>query len=118
LHGWRDNVEYEKTFNIYGNDWGAVQQLMKENPLFAKRLYENLPYTAAEVIWATRHEMARTVEDILSRRTRALLLDAKASVAIAPQIAALMASELGYDTNWQKQQMQKYADLAGGYMLD
>jgi len=118
LHGWMDNVEYEKTFNIYGNDWNAVQQLMKENPLFAQRLHENLPYTTAQVIWAIRNEMARTVEDILSRRTRALLLDAKASLEIAPQIAVLMASELGYDINWQEQQVQKYNELARGYMLD
>jgi len=117
LHGWMDNVEYEKTFNIYGNDWSAVQQLMKENPLFAKRLHENLPYTTAQVIWAVRNEMARTVEDILSRRTRALLLDAKASVAIASIVAELMANEFGYDTNWQKQQVVDYSELARGYML-
>ena len=90
---------------------------MKENPLFAKRLHENLPYTTAQVIWAVRNEMARTVEDILSRRTRALLLDAKASVAIASIVAELMANEFGYDTNWQKQQVVDYSELARGYML-
>jgi len=117
LHGWKDNVESENAFNIYGEEWSAVQQLIKENLNFAKRLHENLPYTTAEVIWAIRHEMARTVEDILSRRTRALLLDAKASVAIAPPIAALMANELGHDEHWQKQQVADYDELARGYML-
>ena len=117
LHGWRDNVESEKSFNIYGIDWSAVRQLINENPIFAERLHENLPYTTAEVIWAIRHEMACTVEDILSRRTRALLLDAKASVAIAPKIAALMASELGHDEHWQKQQVADYGELARGYIL-
>jgi len=117
LHGWQENRAAEKSFNVYGKDWIAVQQLILENPIFAKRLHENLPYTTAEVIWAIRHEMARTVEDILSRRTRALLLDAKASVAIAPKIAELMASELQYDTNWQKQQVADYDELARGYIL-
>ena len=118
LHGWQENSEAEKPLNVYGEDWSGIERIIKENPIFAERLHENLPYTMAEVIWAIRNEMAHTVEDILSRRTRALLLDAKASVEIAPQIAELMASELGYDINWQEQQVQKYNELARGYMLD
>ena len=43
-----------------------------------------LPYVEAEVVWAVREEMARTVEDVLARRTRALLLDARASLRAAP----------------------------------
>jgi len=117
LHGWAENVEAEKSFNIYGADWMNVQQLIQENPLFAERLHENLPYVAGEVMWAVRHEMARTVEDVLSRRTRALLLDAKASVAAAPKVAAMMARELGYDTKWQEQQVSHYRALAQGYMI-
>lgn len=117
LHAWQDNVASANTFNIYGEDWSGIQQLIKENSSFAKQLHPYLPYTVAEVIWAIRHEMARTIEDVLSRRTRALLLEAKASVAIAPAVAALLASELGRDLIWQKEQIQQYHDLAKGYML-
>jgi glycerol-3-phosphate dehydrogenase len=115
LHGWMENTETERTFSVYGADWAGVQKILQENSAFAQRLHANLPYFAGEVIWAVRHEMARTVEDVLGRRTRALLLDAKASIEIAPQVAALMAHELGYDEAWQKQQVEKYSDLANGY---
>jgi glycerol-3-phosphate dehydrogenase len=95
-----------------------VQKILQENSAFAQRLHSGLPYLAAEVIWAVRNEMARTVEDVLSRRTRALLLDAKASVEIAPKVAELLARELGYNENWQKQQVQNYRDLASGYIIN
>jgi glycerol-3-phosphate dehydrogenase len=77
-----------------------------------------MTYVAGEVIWAVRNEMARTVEDVLARRTRALLLDAKASVEIAPQVAELMARELGCGENWQKQQVENYRELGKGYVLE
>ena len=117
LHGGEGDFVAEDAFNIYGNDQPAIQQLINENSIFAERLHENLPYTTAEVIWAMRHEMARTVEDILSRRTRALLLDAKASINLAPPIAALLAKELGRDATWQKQQIAAYTALAQAYIL-
>ena len=72
---------------------------------------------AAEVIWAVRHEMARTVEDFLSRRTRALLLDARTSMEIAPQVAALMAETLKQDANWESAQVAAYNELAEGYLV-
>ncbi|MCG3118018.1 MAG: Aerobic glycerol-3-phosphate dehydrogenase [bacterium] len=117
LHGWSEEKLTENPWQVYGTDREGVQKLRQENPVFARRLHANLPYAAAEVIWAVRHEMARTVEDVLARRTRALLLDASASVEIAPQVAALMAPELGCDENWQKQQVANYRELARGYML-
>ena len=64
-------------------------------PTGATPLHPRLPYRAGEVVWAVRHEMARTVEDVLARRTRALLLDARASAEIAPAVAALMADGAG-----------------------
>jgi glycerol-3-phosphate dehydrogenase len=71
-----------------------------------------------QVIWAVQHEMARTIEDVLSRRTRALLLDAAESVAIAPQVAAIMAAELEKDEAWIKNQVEEYSQLAKHYMLN
>jgi glycerol-3-phosphate dehydrogenase len=59
--------------------------------------------------------MPLTLEDMLARRTRALFLDARASEAIAPEVAWLMAQELGFDENWQKGQLEIYRDLIKSY---
>ncbi len=72
---------------------------------------------AVQVVWAVRHEMARTVEDVLSRRTRTLLLDARASINMAPKVAELMADELGRDAAWQREQVETYTALARGYLI-
>ena len=60
--------------------------------------------------------MARTVADVLTRRTRALFLDAAASMAAAPLVASLMAEELGYDPEWCRSQVEEYGKLAAGYL--
>ena len=70
---------------------------MRATPSLAAPLHAQLPYTGAEVVWAARHEMARTVEDVLARRTRALFLNARAAEAMAPEVARLMGGELGWD---------------------
>jgi glycerol-3-phosphate dehydrogenase len=80
-------------------------------------LHPDLPYLAGEVVWAARNELARTVEDVLSRRTRALLLDARASIAAAPRVAELMAAELGHDASWSEAQVRAYRTLAEQYLL-
>ncbi|MGV3531815.1 MAG: glycerol-3-phosphate dehydrogenase C-terminal domain-containing protein, partial [Chthoniobacteraceae bacterium] len=72
---------------------------------------------AAEVIWHARHEMARTVEDVLARRSRALFLDARPSIEAAPQVARLLAGELGRDQSWITDQVRIYTELARGYVL-
>ncbi len=67
--------------------------------------------------WAAQKEQARTVEDVLSRRMRALLLGAQASIEAAPRVAAMLAEELGRDAAWQAEQVQAYRELAEGYLL-
>lgn len=74
------------------------------------------PFIKAEVTWAVREEMARTVEDVLARRTRALLLDTKASMEMAPETAKLMAVELDYDRDWENEQVSAYKELAKNYL--
>jgi len=76
-----------------------------------------LPYIAAEVIWGVREEMARTLDDMLSRRTRALFLNARAAIEMAPEVAALMAQELGAGQDWIDQQLREFNDLAAKYLL-
>ena len=69
------------------------------------------------MIWATRHEMARTVDDVLARRTRALLLNARAALAAAPTVAALMAGELGRDEAWQQEPVEAFRAIGARYVL-
>jgi glycerol-3-phosphate dehydrogenase len=69
------------------------------------------------VIWAVREEMARTLEDVLARRTRALFLNARAALAMAPRVAELMAGELGQDIRWQARQVDEFGKLAQGYLV-
>ena len=72
---------------------------------------------AAEVVWAAREEMARSVEDVLARRTRALFLNAKAAIRMAPRVAELLARELGFDADWQTRQVAAFTELARGFQV-
>src|SRR6202521_1409484 len=105
-----------------GGDVGGMDpelaRLVAERPEWGEMLHPRLPYRAADVVRAARHEMARSVEDALARRTRALLLDARASAEAAPRAAALLAAELGRDDAWQRRQVAAYRELARGYWLD
>jgi len=100
----------------YGSDAPAVQALVQERPAWAALLHSRLPYIGAEVEWAARHEMARSVQDVLARRTRALLLDARASIEAAPTVAALLADALGRDTAWQAREAAAFTGFAQAYL--
>ena len=115
MHGWTDRTSAR--FSIYGSDAEALEELIAMEPSLATLLHPRLPYTAAEVIWAVRQEMAATLEDVLARRTRALLLDAAASIEAAPAVAAIMARELREGRPWIDQQVETYCRLARKYIL-
>ncbi len=112
LHGWSQTPD-EDHYAVYGSDAPLIRAL----PGAGIRLHADLPYTEAEVRWAIRFEQARTVEDVLARRLRALLLDAAASVAAAPRVAAIMAEELEYNDTWQQAQITAFTILAQGYRV-
>jgi glycerol-3-phosphate dehydrogenase len=116
IHGWQEGEAPAAPWDVYGAEADAVRGLAAENPAWEEPLHPRLPYRACEVVWAVRHEWARTVEDVLARRTRSLLLDARASVEVAPRVAGLMARELGRDADWQRAQVAAYCDLARGYL--
>jgi glycerol-3-phosphate dehydrogenase len=117
LHGWKDDVDPAEPRSVYGSDWAGIEALEAARPELAAGLHPALPYRASEVVWAVRFELARTVEDVLSRRFRALLLDARASVEMAPAVARLMGDELGRDETWVEAQAEAYRELAAGYLL-
>jgi glycerol-3-phosphate dehydrogenase len=118
IHGYVKNVDRKDHLYVFGADIPKIKSIISAHPELKSQLDERLPYLKAEVIWAAREEMARTVEDILARRTRALFLDAEASIAMAPTVAWLLAEELGYDESWEKQQIGEYTILAKGYILE
>jgi glycerol-3-phosphate dehydrogenase len=102
--------------HIYGDGATEIETLIAETPVYGVPLDERLPYTIAEIIWICRNEMPVAVEDILARRTRALLLNAKASADIAPKVAHIMAGELGYDMKWETRQLEFYNKLIVKYL--
>jgi len=118
LHGWQEGGAAGDPWQVYGSDAADLESLLAENPAWREALHPAFPYCRGEVIWAVRHESARTVEDVLARRTRALLLDARASMVAAAAVAELMAAELGRDRAWQDQQVAAYGELARGYLLE
>lgn len=115
IHGFSHNTNWQDPFYFYGAD--ADRLRAEINGTANQWLSEELKIHEQQIIWAIRNEMARTLEDVLSRRTRALLLNAKESVRIAPEVAGIMARELGRDERWVEQQVQQYAELAKQYSL-
>ena len=85
IHGWTKQEITTPNLRVYGVDAPAIEELVETEPGLAQKVHPDLPYIGAEVVWAVRQEMARTVEDVLSRRTRALLLGARASIEAAPE---------------------------------
>ena len=117
IHGYHINASVFGQLSFYGTDALAIQAIIADSPALGEQLDADLPYVAAEVVWAARHEMARGVEDILARRTRALFLNAKAAVRMAPRVAELLARELGCDAAWQTQQVAAFTELALGFQV-
>jgi glycerol-3-phosphate dehydrogenase len=95
IHGYLEDVDSHGDLWVYGSDAEKIKALANESVELAGRLHPDLPYIAAEVVWAVREEMARSIEDVLARRTRALFLNARAAIAMAPEVARLLADELG-----------------------
>jgi glycerol-3-phosphate dehydrogenase len=111
LHGATTRFEPDDVLRTYGSDAIAVAALAATEPELARKLHPRLPYTGAQVVYAARKEMARTVDDVLARRTRALFLDAAASEEAAPQVARLLARELSQPPEWEAEQLSSFAPI-------
>ncbi|MBE0504333.1 MAG: glycerol-3-phosphate dehydrogenase/oxidase [Desulfuromonadales bacterium] len=116
LHGAGAGAEVPGEWAGYGSDAAGLEALCLSDPSLRKLLHPDLPYRRAEIVWGIRHEWAYSVEDLLSRRTRALILDARAAIAVAPAVAALLATELDKDATWQAAQIAAFTTLAQGYL--
>lgn len=117
IHGYKENVDRSNFNYVYGSDHEKILQLEQNQPELAAKLHPRMDYTASEVVWAVREEMALTVEDVLARRFRALFLDARAAIDMAPEVARIMAKEMGQTAEWEKVQTNEFIDLARHYLL-
>jgi glycerol-3-phosphate dehydrogenase len=117
IHGYETEADRFGPMSVYGTDAVAIQETIRADSSLGARLHPALPYTRAEIVWGARQEMARTVEDALARRCRALFLNAAAALAMAPETAAILARELGRDEAWQRREVEEFGKLARQYML-
>jgi glycerol-3-phosphate dehydrogenase len=116
IHGYQESNDYKAPLYYYGTDEMAIRTLIKNDSSLAELIHRSLPYLKAEIIWAVQNEMCMTVEDALARRTRALLLDAKAAIECGPLIAQMMAKEMSKDEEWITQQINNFNSVAKNYL--
>lgn len=116
IRGSSDNEDFNDPLHVYGSDREKILELINSDPVLGESLSESLPVLKAQVIWAVREEMAMTVEDVLSRRTRCQILDARGSLKIAPEVARLMAAEMGKDDQWADNQTNAYKEVTENYI--
>ncbi len=117
IHGWCETRDEDPFLAVYGSQARKVRKLL-ENPELEQTIHKSLPYRKAEVVWHVHNEMAQSVEDVLARRTRSLILNAQASIEAAPVVARIMASEMGQDLVWAENQVERYTELAKRYIFE
>lgn len=116
IHGYREKNNYSAPLYYYGDDEKGINDLIKKDHTLSELIHASLPYIKAEIVWAVQNEMCMTVEDALARRTRALLLDAKASMGSAPLVANMMAKEMNKNEGWIKEQINNFNLIAKNYL--
>ena len=121
LHGWlaRDDAAtpQQEWMRVYGSDAAALKGVCCEQEGWKQPMHARLPYALGAAAFAVRHEMARSTEDVLARRTRALLLDAAAASEVARAVSKVVARELGRDDAWAARDARAFQTLAQGYQL-
>ena len=117
IHGYAKPQATADYLHVYGSDAAGIKALIHKRPELNQKLISSFPNTKAEVVWAVKHEMARTIEDVLARRMRVLFLNAKAAIDMAPAVATIMAAELGLSDAWKQNQVSSFIELANQYLL-
>ncbi len=118
IHGAQETHDRSNHLYVYGSDQEGIAKLIQEIPELGEKIHPNSVFLKAEVIWAVRYEMARTVEDVLARRARILFLDASTAIESAPVVAQLLAQELDKEQDWVVAQIQQFTKTAENYVLD
>jgi glycerol-3-phosphate dehydrogenase len=116
IHGYHKSPQKFGSLAVYGSDAPAIQDLLRADAARQERIHPALPAFCGEVIWAVRFEGARTIDDFLARRTRSLFLNARAAMEAAPRVASLMAAELGYHEQWEREQVAEFQRIGRWYL--
>jgi glycerol-3-phosphate dehydrogenase len=116
IHGWTASLP-DGHWGSYGSDAEKIKALARQNPRWQERIHPQFPNILAEVIWACEQEMAMTVEDVLSRRIRLLVLDPEAALASAEKVARLMANVLHQEENWITTELTNFRKIAAKYLI-
>ena len=94
----------------YGTESAAVLALADGRPELLEPVVDGLPYIGAEVVYAVREEMARTLDDVVSRRTRATIQRAQATMDAAAAVAALVSPDMGWDQEEAAEQVARFTE--------
>jgi len=119
LHGWLDASSASRVaehLRPWGGEADAVAATARERRAWEERMHPSLPDSMGVVVWAVRNEWALQLEDVLARRTRALLLDARAAMECAEAVASLMAELLGHGSDWVSEQVLAFTALARNHL--
>ncbi|WP_431156593.1 FAD-dependent oxidoreductase [Winogradskyella poriferorum] len=120
IHGNISSAEKAKLNGVhwfYGSDAKSLEALIESDPSLQELLHPNYEFTIGQVVWAVKHEMARTIEDVLARRIRLLFLDAQACLDISEKVADILAIELEQSDQWKQNQIKEFKALASGYLI-
>ncbi len=118
IHGFHARARKFGRLAHYGSDATQVKEVIRSGRGLGAQLHPRLSLLAGEVVWACRFEMARTVDDVLARRTRSLVLDASAALEAAGPVARLMAEELCRDPSWEESQVREFEAIASHYVVN
>lgn len=111
------SLDRENHLYIYGSDIPKIIELQQNYPELKEKVHPDHEFTMAEIIWAIRYEMARTIDDILARRVRLLFLDARAAIQSSEKVARLLAKELGHNEAWVNKEISNFKKIAKGFLL-
>jgi glycerol-3-phosphate dehydrogenase len=118
IHGYAKEVSVQDVYAAYGSDKVFLMALIEENPILSEKIHPNYPYTKVQIVWAVKEEMAISLEDVLSRRVRLLIEDARAALEAAPLVAEIMANILGKNQDWINLECERFEKIASTYIIN
>lgn len=117
LYGYTSAPFTADHMSLYGAEREKIEALISSDPSLGELLHPDYPHTRAQVVWAVRNEMARKLDDVLSRRIRVLLLDPGAAWKMAPETVRIMAQELGKGEDWITGELEEFQTLVEKYSV-
>lgn len=115
IHGNQENPGTAHNY-YYGSDNDVLEKLYSTDASLKGQFHPLLNYTKGHVIHAIRNEFALTIDDVLARRTRALLLDAFAAKEAARVVGEIMRAELNETNEWLEHQLIQFEMISSGYL--